>query len=56
MTDPKRSIICLAGPTAGGKSALALGLAQKANGVIINADGMQVYDTLRVITAGQRRR
>ncbi len=41
----------IAGPTASGKSALALELAQKADGVIINADSMQVYRDLRVITA-----
>ena len=43
--------ILLAGPTASGKSALALELAQKIDGVIINADSMQVYRDLRVITA-----
>ena len=41
----------IAGPTASGKSALALELAQKAGGVVINADSMQVYRDLRVITA-----
>ncbi len=41
----------IAGPTASGKSALALARAQTRGGVIINADSMQVYDTLRVITA-----
>jgi tRNA dimethylallyltransferase len=41
----------IAGPTASGKSALALELAQKTGGVIINADSMQVYRDLRVITA-----
>src|SRR6266436_3324164 len=43
--------VLIAGPTASGKSALALELAQKAGGVIINADSMQVYRDLRVITA-----
>jgi tRNA dimethylallyltransferase len=43
--------ILIAGPTASGKSALALALAQKLGGVIINADSMQVYRDLRVITA-----
>src|SRR5258706_6405380 len=43
--------VLIAGPTASGKSALALELAQKADGVIINADSMQVYRDLRVITA-----
>ena len=41
----------IAGPTASGKSALALELAQKAGGVVINADSMQVYRDLRIITA-----
>jgi tRNA dimethylallyltransferase len=43
--------VLIAGPTASGKSALALELAQKTGGVIINADSMQVYRDLRVITA-----
>jgi tRNA dimethylallyltransferase len=43
--------VLIAGPTASGKSALALVLAQKAGGVIINADSMQVYRDLKVITA-----
>jgi tRNA dimethylallyltransferase len=43
--------VLIAGPTASGKSALALELAQATGGVIINADSMQVYRDLRVITA-----
>ncbi len=43
--------ILIAGPTASGKSALALELAGKIGGVIINADSMQVYRDLRIITA-----
>tara|TARA_R110000751_G_scaffold189187_1_gene295130 strand:+ start:29801 stop:30682 length:882 start_codon:yes stop_codon:yes gene_type:complete len=43
--------ILIAGPTASGKSALALELARKADGVVINADSMQVYDVLRLLTA-----
>ena len=43
--------ILIAGPTASGKSARALALAQKAGGVVINTDSMQVYRDLRVITA-----
>jgi tRNA dimethylallyltransferase len=43
--------VLIAGPTASGKSALALGFAQKTGGVIVNADSMQVYRDLRVITA-----
>ncbi len=41
----------IAGPTASGKSALALSLAERHGGVIINADSMQVYRDLRIITA-----
>jgi tRNA dimethylallyltransferase len=44
-------IILIAGPTASGKSALALRLAERLGGVIINADSMQVYRDLRIITA-----
>jgi tRNA dimethylallyltransferase len=43
--------VLIAGPTASGKSALALTLAQKTGGVVINTDSMQVYRDLRVITA-----
>jgi len=43
--------VLIAGPTASGKSALALELAQKAGGVIVNADSMQVYRDLCVLTA-----
>jgi tRNA dimethylallyltransferase len=43
--------VLIAGPTASGKSALALELALRAGGVVINADSMQVYRDLRIITA-----
>jgi tRNA dimethylallyltransferase len=43
--------VLIAGPTASGKSALALELAQKARGIVINTDSMQVYRDLRIITA-----
>jgi tRNA dimethylallyltransferase len=43
--------LLIAGPTASGKSALALRLAQTRDAVIINADSMQVYRDLRIITA-----
>jgi len=45
------STILIAGPTASGKSALALQLAEKLGGVVINADSMQVYRDLRILTA-----
>ena len=47
----RRRAVLIAGPTASGKSALALALAQREGGVIVNADAMQVYDTLSVVTA-----
>jgi tRNA dimethylallyltransferase len=47
----KQDAILIAGPTASGKSALALRLAERLGGAIINADSMQVYRDLRVITA-----
>jgi tRNA dimethylallyltransferase len=47
----KPEIILIAGPTASGKSALAMMLAEKLGGVVINADSMQVYRDLRIITA-----
>lgn len=43
--------ILIAGPTASGKSALALRLAETVGGAVINADSMQVYRELRVLTA-----
>ncbi|CAN7411569.1 tRNA (adenosine(37)-N6)-dimethylallyltransferase MiaA [Bradyrhizobium sp. LjRoot220] len=43
--------VLIAGPTASGKSALALALAQKTGGVVINTDSMQVYRDLRILTA-----
>ena len=43
--------IILAGPTASGKSAIALDLAAEIDGVIINADSMQVYKDLHILTA-----
>ena len=45
------TIILIAGPTASGKSGVALRLAEKFGGTIVNADSMQVYRDLRVITA-----
>ena len=53
MAFPAASIscICLAGPTASGKSALALALARQVGGAVVNADSMQVYRDLRVLTA-----
>lgn len=50
-SDMSPRAILIAGPTASGKSSLALGLAKKLNGIIINADALQVYDNWRVLTA-----
>src|SRR5437588_12369851 len=46
----KRAVL-IAGPTTSGKSALALALAEELDGTIINADSMQIYRDLRIITA-----
>jgi tRNA dimethylallyltransferase len=51
MTADQPSAMLVAGPTASGKSALALALAERFGGTVINADSMQVYRELRVITA-----
>jgi len=48
---PGAKAVLIAGPTASGKSALALRLAQARGGVVINTDSMQVYRDLRVLTA-----
>ena len=49
MTKPRA--ILIAGPTASGKSALAVRLARERHGVVINADSMQVYRDLSILTA-----
>ncbi len=46
-----RRVIVVGGPTASGKSALALDLAEALDGVVVNADSMQVYRDLSVLTA-----
>src|SRR6185503_20943541 len=48
---PHQRTILIAGPTASGKSRLALRLAERLGGVIVNADSMQVYRELRILTA-----
>jgi tRNA dimethylallyltransferase len=47
----KGKIICIYGPTASSKSKLALNLAKKIGGVVINADSMQVYKDMPILTA-----
>ncbi|MEJ5143019.1 tRNA (adenosine(37)-N6)-dimethylallyltransferase MiaA [Gluconobacter albidus] len=53
MNAPKttKTAIIVAGPTCSGKSALALDLARRFDGTVINADSMQVYRDLRILTA-----
>jgi tRNA dimethylallyltransferase len=46
-----RPVVIVAGPTASGKSALARDIARRFGGVVVNADSMQVYRELRVLTA-----
>lgn len=47
----RKSAVLIAGPTASGKSALAIERARATGGVIVNTDAMQVYDVLQVVTA-----
>ena len=49
--DIQSKIILISGPTASGKSNFAVKLAKKINGEIINADSMQVYKQLKILTA-----
>lgn len=51
MSEAPQSIVIVAGPTASGKSALALALAEEFGGNVINADSMQLYRDLAVLTA-----
>src|SRR5205085_8950196 len=47
----KPDVIVVTGPTASGKSALALALAEARSGTVINADAMQTYDAFPILTA-----
>ena len=49
--DLRSKIILISGPTASGKSSLAIKIAKKINGEIINADSMQVYKQLKILSA-----
>ncbi len=51
MRPPWRHCLIVAGPTCSGKSALAMRLARELDGVVVNADSMQVYQELRVLNA-----
>ena len=52
--DNQSKIILISGPTASGKSNFALKLAKKIDGEIINADSMQVYKQLKILTADRK--
>ena len=54
--DLKSKIILIAGPTASGKSNFALKLAKKIKGEIVNADSMQVYKQLQILTARPKKK
>ena len=54
--DIRSKIILIAGPTASGKSNLAISIAKKINGEIINADSMQVYKELKILTARPKKK
>ena len=49
--EAERPLVVVTGPTASGKSALALALAREFDGVVINADSMQVYRELEILTS-----
>jgi tRNA dimethylallyltransferase len=51
MTDRLPHALIVAGPTASGKSALAIAIAERLRGTVINTDSMQVYQELRILTA-----
>ena len=52
----KSKIILISGPTASGKSSFAIKVAKKINGEIINADSMQVYKQLNILTARPKKK
>jgi tRNA dimethylallyltransferase len=49
--EQEKKVILLAGPTASGKSKVAIKLAQHFNGEIINADSMQIYKEISILTS-----
>ena len=49
--DKQSKIVLISGPTASGKSNFAVKIAKKIQGEIINADSMQVYKNLKILTA-----
>ncbi|NNE22356.1 MAG: tRNA (adenosine(37)-N6)-dimethylallyltransferase MiaA [Rhizobiales bacterium] len=51
VTNKQKRAVLIAGPTASGKSGAAVAIAQRLGGIVINADAMQVYDDLKVVSA-----
>ncbi|NNE58357.1 MAG: tRNA (adenosine(37)-N6)-dimethylallyltransferase MiaA [Hellea sp.] len=51
LSDQMNLVVCIAGPTASGKSAWAIEIAKAVDGEIINADSMQVYKELQILSA-----
>ena len=54
--DLKSKIILISGPTASGKTKFSIQLAKKIKGEIINADSMQVYKELKILTARPKKK
>ena len=54
--DIKSKIILISGPTGSGKSSFAMKVAKKINGEIVNADSMQVYKQLSILTARPKKK
>ena len=50
----RRKVLVIAGPTASGKSDLAVEVAEEFSGVVINGDSMQIYEGLEVVTASPK--
>ena len=46
-----KDALLIAGPTASGKSALAIAVAKATGGLVVNADSMQIYEGIRLLTA-----
>ena len=56
LNNLNQTIYFITGPTAIGKSDLAIRFAKKVNGVIINADSMQVYSNLKILSARPKKK
>jgi len=51
LAEPGRPVIVVYGPTASGKSDLAVSLAERLDGIVVNADSLQLYTELKILTA-----